>query len=240
MAIKTMTLVGCLVAVALVLSGCGAAPTPTVGVSALGFGAAPWQNGSTADYHWQDDSSGVEIGTSHYSFGLDLGVWTITEKDTISGLDQLIEMRIDAASLAPLGETKVITTASSTVDLATTYENSKLSITAVVNGQTQSASLAVPANAVDNDQLLMTLRALPFGEGVKASYVVLVAQNALKVDTTVQVVGQESITVPAGTFDTWHVQITDGQSKQDAWYQVDTPQNLVQYDNGATRMVLEP
>jgi hypothetical protein len=237
---KTMSYVGCLLAVALVLSGCGATPTPTVGVSALGFDAAPWQNGSTANYQWQDDTSGAEIGTSQFSFSLDVGVWTVTEKDNISGIDQTIEMMIDAATLAPLGETKTIQTASNNVQLATQYANGKLSITAVVNGKTTTASLDVPSNALDNDQFLMTLRALPFADGVTANYVAIVAQNALKIDTTVTVLGKESVTVPAGTFDTWHVQINAGQSKQDAWYQVDAPHMLVQYNNGTTRMVLQP
>jgi hypothetical protein len=236
---RTMSYMSCLLAVMLLLSGCGVTPSPTAGVSALGFEAAPWKDGSMADYEWRDDASDAQIGTSQYSFGLNVGVWTITEKDNISGLDQTIEMRIDAATLAPLGETKTITTASTTVDLATKYEDGKLSISAVVGGKTQSASLDVPSNALDNDQLLMTLRALPFADGVKANYVVIVAQNALKIDTTINVLAKETVTVPAGTFDAWHVQIEAGQSKQDAWYQVDAPHMLIQYDNGTAHMVLE-
>jgi hypothetical protein len=242
---KVSALLVCVLAVALCVGGCGSAPSPTPRTSAptprasaLGLEAAPWQSGSTADYQWQQDASGAQIGTSHYGFDLSSGAWTISETDNISGLEQTMQMRIDADTLAPLGETKAITTSNSTVDLTTKYEDGKLSIAAVVSGQTRTASIDVPANALDNDQLLMTLRALPFAQGFENTYTVIVAQNALKVDTTVSVLGQESVTVPAGTFDTWHVQIQAGQTKQDAWYQLDTPHNLVQYDNGTTRMIL--
>jgi hypothetical protein len=107
-----------------------------------------------------------------------------------------------------------------------------------VDGNSRSASLDVPANAVDNDQLLMTLRALPFAEGYAVDYVVVVAQNALKVDTTFTVQAKETVTVPAGSFESWRVEISAGQTKQTVWYQVAAPNMLVQYENGSTRMVL--
>jgi hypothetical protein len=229
--------VGCILAIAVSVGACGAAPTSTPGPSALGFGPAPWQDGATASYEWLDQS-GTQIGTAEFGFSLSTGVWTITDKDAISGLDQTLEMQIDAATLAPLGETKSIHTANSDVQLTTQYQNGTLSIQAVVDGQNKTASLDVPANAVDNDQLLMTLRALPFAQGTMATYVVIVAQNALKVDTTVTVQGQEMITVPAGDFECWRVEIAAGQTKQKAWYQVAAPNMLIQYDNGTTRMVL--
>jgi hypothetical protein len=113
-----------------------------------------------------------------------------------------------------------------------------LDITATVNGKTTTASIDVPSNALDNDQLLMTLRALPFAQGYAADYVTVVAQNALRVNTTIAVVGTETIEVPAGSYEAWHVELQAGQSTQNAWYQVDAPHMLVQYDNGANRMVL--
>jgi hypothetical protein len=229
------------------LAACGAAatatapatvaPTATEFLSVLGLDVAPWQNGSTADYEWLD-ASGAKIGTSQFDFSLNVGVWTITEKDAVSGLDQTIAIQIDAATLAPLGEQKTIHTGSSNVDLVTKYENGQLTINANVNGQNRTASLDVPANAIDNDQLLMTLRALPFAQGYKVEYVVIVADNGLKVNTTVAVQGKETVDVPAGSFESWRVQIAAGQSTQTAWYQVAAPHNLVEYDNGTNRMVL--
>jgi hypothetical protein len=236
-----------LLALGALLAACGAAPAATAPATTvpaatelppvLGLDIAPWQDGSTASYEWLD-ASGNQIGTSQFEFSLNVGVWTIAETDAVSGLDQTVVMRVDAATLAPLGEQKTIHTANSNVDLTTQYENGKLIINANVNGQNRTASLDVPANAIDNDQLLMTLRALPFAQGYEAEYVIIVADNALKVNTTVTVQAKETVDVPAGSFESWRVQIAAGQSTQTAWYQVNAPHMLVQYDNGTNRMVL--
>jgi hypothetical protein len=239
------------------LAGCGATVTPTASVGAvatptvstgatasatppasgLGLQPAPWQDGSTASYDWLDASDN-QVGTSQYSLALSEGTWTISETDKLPGLEQKIEVQIDATALVPLGEHKTIQTANNNVEVTTQYANGKLTIDAAVDGQNRNASLDVPANAIDNDQVLMTLRALPFAQDYTVTYVTIVAQNALKVNTTFTVVSQESVTVPAGTFDTWRVELASGQNKQYAWYQVDAPHALVQYDNGANRMVL--
>jgi len=249
--------VGILLSIALLTSACGSAatatssppsatqstastsaPSATQSSTGLGLNPAPWQNGSTTSYEWQNDQSGAQIGTSQISFALNNNEWTISEQDKIGELDQTIEMMVNAATLAPLGEKKTIKSSGTNADITTSYTNGKLDISADVSGKTSNASIDVPANAIDNDQLLMTLQALPFAQGYKASYVVIVAQNALKVNTTVTVLSQEKIAVPAGSFDTWHVEIQAGQFTQNAWYQVDAPHALVKYDNGTNRMVL--
>jgi hypothetical protein len=246
--------IGILLSLALLTSACGSAasatgtrtpaaastgaPPATQASVGLGLNAAPWQNGSQASYEWFDDKSGAQIGTSQYSFALNNNVWTISEQEKIGEVNQTIEMMVNDKTLEPVGEKKTIKTSNTTADITTSYKNGKLDISAVVNGKTSNASLDVPSNAIDNDQFLMSLRALPFAQGYKADYVVIVAQNALKVNTTITVLSQEKIDVPAGSFETWHVEAQAGQSTQNAWYQVAAPHELVQYDNGTNRMQL--
>jgi hypothetical protein len=246
--------IGILLSLALLTSACGSAasatgtrtpaaastgtPAATQASAGLGLNAAPWQNGSGASYEWFDDKSGAQIGTSQYSFALKNNVWTISEQEKIGEVNQTIEMMVNDKTLEPVGEKKTIKTSNTTADITTSYKNGKLDISAVVNGKTSNASIDVPSNAIDNDQFLMSLRALPFAQGYKADYVVIVAQNALKVNTTVTVLSQEKIDVPAGSFETWHVEGQAGQSTQNAWYQVAAPHELVQYDNGTNRMQL--
>ncbi len=227
----------------LLLSGCGAAspqaPTTQTAPAAnpLGLDPAPFGNGTTAKYEWLD-ASGAVIGTSQFQFALAGNAWTLTETDTIGELEQTATVQVDAATLQPQGEHKTIKSSTLDVDLTTTYKSGTLSITAVVNGETQTASLDVPGNTIDNDQLLMTLRALPFAQGYTAKYVVVNAQNALKVDATVTVQAQASVPVPAGTYETWPVTLEAGGGTQQIWYEVAAPHELIQYNNGATRLVL--
>jgi hypothetical protein len=234
---KAISCAGLLLVVGILIIGCGARPSPTQASSSLGLEAAPWADGSTAGYEWLD-SSGTQVGTSQFQFSLQGDTWIITDTDKIDQLDQTSVITASATTLAPVGEYKTIHAPNTDVQLTTSYKDGKLDIKANVNGQTRTATMSVPTNAIDNDQFLMTLRALPFAEGYKASYVVIVAQNALKANTTVVVQAQEQIEVPAGSFQTWHVELDSGQTQQFAWYQVDAPHLLVQYDNGTHRMLL--
>ncbi|NLG51579.1 MAG: DUF3108 domain-containing protein [Chloroflexi bacterium] len=225
---------GLLVVVALLLGCRGAA---SGNGATLELGAAPWQAGDTANYVWLDQS-GTEVGTAQVSFAEQEGAWVISQTDNIGTAQQVAEVRVDAETLEPLGEHKTIQAPNTEIEINTTYQDNEVDIQAIVNGEEQSASMDVPEGALDNDQLLMTLRALPFAEGYEAQVPVLVTQSALKVDLTVTVQGQEEIEVPAGTFNTWRVEISTNQGDQSVWYQVDAPHNLVQYDNGTTRMQL--
>lgn len=222
----------CLMGLVVLLGGCAQAEG-----EGLGLGSTPWQDGRTVRYQWLDESDS-EIGTSVISYTREGDVWVIAQSDQISGLDQTFEMRVAADTLAPVSEQKHVQTADTEFDLTTRYEGGKLEIKAVVNGEDRTASVDVPASALDNDQLLVSLEALPFAEGYNGEFVVVVAQNALKVPMEVTVQGQEQIEVPAGTFQAWRVEFKASQSTQTAWYKVDAPHTLVLYDNGATRMAL--
>ena len=51
--------------------------------------------------------------------------------------------------------------------------------------------------------------------------------------------GQQTITVPAGTFDTWRLQVRNGRATRVAWINVEPPHEIVQWDNGVLLFQLE-
>lgn len=219
-------------ALALVVA-CG----PAKSGSGLALGAAPWKDGDKASYDVVD-RSGTKLGTSVFEFAADGEAWVVSFVEKVASLDQAGKVRVEASTLRPLGEEKTLRVPGTDATVNLSYKNGKLEINAVVNGQNKQASLDVPADALENDQLLMTLRALRFAEGYEGRYTNVVGQNALKVNTTVRVKGKEEVTVPAGTFQTWRVELDFVQARQTVWYQLDAPHNMVQYDNGTTRYVL--
>ena len=83
----------------------------------------------------------------------------------------------------------------------------------------------------DNESSLFLWRTVPFEEGYAAKYyTVLVNQGTQRV-VALEVVGKEEVTVPAGTYDTWRVEMRSQGTTQIAWY-ADTPERpLVQYNN---------
>jgi hypothetical protein len=227
-----------LIIVLLFISACSSSTPTTAPASGLGLASAPWSNGESTNYDWLDDASGNNIGTSTITISLQTTNWYIKEVDTIGQTNQTIEMTIMVGTLEPVGEQKTITSPGNDIQLTSTYGEGKVDISAVVNGTTKTASVDVPENAIDNDQLLETLRALPFSEGYKVSYVIVNTMTATKIDGTFTIQPQEMVTVPAGNFNTWTVEMNFGQTTQYAWYQVDSPHNLVKYDNGTTQLVM--
>ena len=231
--VRASIVVSLLAAIALV-AGCSGGAT----AQGLSLGDAPWQDGDQALYQIVS-REGAPVGRSEFAFAREGGAWVLSATDKIGQLDQAYTVRLDPATLKPLGEVKTIHTADTDVTLSTTYGQGRLKIEALVNGEERSATIDVPDGALDNDQLLMTLRALRFAEGYQGSYVNVVAANAAKIKTTVRVVGQEAVEVPAGSFQAWRVELDFGQAKQHAWYQVDPPHHMVQYDNGNLKYVLD-
>jgi len=215
------------------LAGCSPPPSGP----ALVLGSAPWQDGEQAVYDVLD-RNGTKIGTSTFSFAREGDLWVLAGHDQVGQLDQTTTVRIDAGTLKPQAGEQVIHAQGTDATLRYTYANGVLEISAVVNGKSQTVKIDVPTNTLDNGQLLMTLRAAPFAKSYEARFVNLVPGRALKLNSAVRVKGQETITVPAGTFEVWRVELDFVQAKQTAWYQIAAPHQLVQYDNGSTRLVL--
>jgi hypothetical protein len=91
----------------------------------------------------------------------------------------------------------------------------------------------------DNDSSLFIWRTIAFAEEYRADYhtVITGSRDAQLVHLFVR--RKETITVPAGTFETWRLEISAGRVRQVAWY-ADTPERpLVQYDNTIQLFQLE-
>jgi hypothetical protein len=95
----------------------------------------------------------------------------------------------------------------------------------------RQTGLSVPEHAYDNDTSLFLWRTLPFADGYEASYVTVITNRRSRQDVVLNVRGKETVTVPAGTFECWRLEISTENARQVAWY-ADTPTRpLVRYDN---------
>jgi len=223
-----------LLALAALVAACsgGGSSVPTVTLA-----QAPWHDGERLTYNIID-RNGSTLGTSEFSFARDGDAWLLTFTDKAGQLDQTATVRVDGSTLKPLAKEKTIHRPGTDATLKITYTAGKVQIAAVVNGKEQNVAVDIPADALENDQLLMTLRALPFAQGYQGRLTDVVPDSASKLPTTVRVVGQEQVKTPAGDLAAWRVELDFGQVKQSVWYAVDAPHTMVQYDNGTTRLVL--
>ncbi len=89
--------------------------------------------------------------------------------------------------------------------------------------QDQAIDTTVAASVVDDNELAAVMLALPYAAGGRWTFEVFAGgKNAIQTSTAA-VVGEESVTVPAGTFACWKVDLTGGEQSVTFYVAKDSP-----------------
>lgn len=117
-------------------------------------------------------------------------------------------------------------------------------ILSVAEGRAAPQTLALPPEALWEPEWAWRLSALPFAEGYAGSrvqmawparWVETAGRSEPQLEETIALVhGPEQVSTPAGEFTAWKVTL----GAQAAWYAVNAPHALVQYDNDFVTYVL--
>ncbi len=199
----------------------------------------PWKGAEHFEYNIVKDSDNSAVGTSVFDIQPASDATTIEQRYQLGKVAQHFVVKVDPQTLKPLASDQELTGSPNDFSLTATYADNKLAATAKTAQGDKNATIDIAPDAYDNNSLLAILRGLPFSEGTAAAFTNVVTANAAQVKSTATVSGQESVTVPAGTFDTYKVVMDfGGAQKQTAWYEVADPHRLIKYDNGTTQFVL--
>jgi len=226
-----------------VVTGCGASSSPQAGATASPQAAAPdaglavpWGAGDRAEYTIEMD--GKTLGTLSFSTQSKDNGHIITTETSAGAVKDVSNVRVDK-NLKPIGNTRQVTGAGkSDFALMTVYDKGKLTIQAKTADGDKTATISVPADSWDNDQSLVCIRALPLGEGYTYAYTNIVGASAGVLKTTLTVLGQEKVDVPAGSFTAYKVEMDFGQGKNYGWYDVNAPHHIIKYENEPAKQVI--
>jgi hypothetical protein len=95
----------------------------------------------------------------------------------------------------------------------------------------KQSGLSLKEHSYDNDTSLFLWRTIAFEEGYEASYITVLTNQRNDHQVVLRVPRKETVTVPAGEFTAWRLEIVTSNARQVAWY-ADTPERpLVRYDN---------
>jgi hypothetical protein len=97
--------------------------------------------------------------------------------------------------------------------------------------------VSIPSDAREHATLIMLLRALPLVESYAVRLNIFLPVAGILDRVTVIVEGQEQITTPAGTYDTWVVRMETPNSETEAWVSTRAPYPVVRFidsRNGGT------
>ncbi len=197
----------------------------------------PWPDVERATYRVLDDD-GEEVGTlvmTVASEGADAYLLGQSFVFSEAGFTNEAEVSVARAGLQPLRTAYVIDGPEGVASCSAEYEGSDVTVTNIREDGERIDTLNVPNVAYDSWSDLFLWRTIDFSQGFEAEYADIVACQApappQRLAVKLEVTGGEMIDVPAGTFDTWLVEIEAGRD-QKAWFTTDDAHILVRYDNG--------
>jgi hypothetical protein len=199
--------------------------------------AIPWQVPETTKYRVLD-SRDNEVGTGTFKIEAEsTGQIRLTQHFDFPSKGYVNDSQVvaDDKKLQPVTTNYTLDGPDGRITCAATYAGAKVNVHRVGQDGTRDDTLDVPDVAYDSWADLFLWRTVDFGVGFDTDYADVLSctlDKTQKQSIKLKVDKQESITVPAGTFDTWHMEIESGGSTQDAWYTKDAAHTLVKYDNG--------
>jgi hypothetical protein len=205
----------------------------------------PWSAPDTQTYRLEENGS--KIGTTTLTIERQGDSFALTQatKDDKGNSDTSV-VNADAKTLKPTTTTRTIIDSKQRSLFETTYESIGTDKCSAGQQETIKRSVfsppdstkpdstrviakCVPEHAYDTDESLFLWRTIEFADGKSVTYETMAQGDKHLVTLTVQ--DKEQVTVPAGTFDTWKVEIASERSRQYAWFTTTSEHRLVQYAN---------
>jgi len=232
-----IALAGLLVVAA--LAGCSQS-TPT----GLIFNQAPWQDGEQHTFRLTD-VDGNRAGTATFSLTSstnDAGelMWSIDRLIRAQGDTEQIAMEVGRAGFRPHASFLERSNAAGTETVDAQYAGPEVNMVLMSRSDVMSTQrMEIPSDVREMASLPMIVRALPLARGYATQLNAFTPIIGLLDRVTIRVVGDEQITVPAGSYDSWVVIADTGDAVTRLWIAKSAPYPLVKYMDGRNKATFE-
>ena len=232
-AVRSALLAALLLPALLAGLACGLQPKKAPPTADLAI-TIPWPDREQAHYQLLDRKSKKEMGVGTLSVTKQGDQYELTQKfEGEEGSSDESTVTVDAQTLKPLTFHRKLVLPNQTEEVKGDYDavQGVANITEVKGEDDRPVPLRLGKNYYDNDTSLFLWRAIPFAEGYTAAYFTVLTGSGTQAIVEIEITGKEEVTVPAGTFQAWKMEVRSSGVKQFAWF-ADTPQHpLVQYNN---------
>ena len=237
----------------LILSACSARPQPLI------FGEPVWADGETSAYR-VSNREGRIVGTATFlvqfrprqaredAVGedeqggqvLQEEGWTLIREISDAGRSERATIEMQGSGYRPLYSHLVRTDGGGKQVVEAQFAGAQVEI-ALTNrqGATVYQRAQAPSDIRDERTLLLILRALPLAQGYATrinSFLPIVGKMER---VAVQVRRSETVTTPAGSFDTWVVELKSNERTTKAWVARPFPFPVVKFIDGRSRATFE-
>lgn len=200
----------------------------------------PWKAGEVSVLSVHKGEGGPVVGqwTMRVAAPAEGGGWVLMSVMEMPEASYLLDTAVHVAAedLVPIHVDFKLNNKQGTVTYTADYANGKATLSGTVYGKTQTAEIKLPEPPYfDNEQFLMTLRAMSLAEGWHASINDIITSSAFKQRVQVKVVRLEDVTTPAGAFRCWVAELVG--ASQRAWIAVDPPHQIVKFANDTSQLV---
>lgn len=219
-------------------AACSPEPRPLV------FGEPVWGDGEVSVYRAVDRSGNV-VGGVRYEIHaggehVDADGWTIRREVTDMSAQETAVIEVTGKGYLPVHVTLVRADGNGQeqVETAILKSNADLTLTDRLGNVTYQR-INVPSDIRDERTLPVIVRALPLADRYLTRLNSFLPVVGVYERVTVQVKGQEEVTVPAGTFRAWKVVLETNSRSSTLWIGVDPPHPTVKIEDGRSRATFE-
>ena len=232
-AVRSALLAALLLPALLAGLACGLQPEKAPPTADLAI-TIPWPDQEQAQYVLLDRKSKKETGRGTLSVAKQGDQYELGQHfSNTKGETDDSSVFVDAQTLKPISFHRTQALKNQTQEVKGDYDAVQgiVNITEVKGEEDRPVPLRLAKNYYDNDTALFLWRAIPFAEGYTAAYFTVLTGSGTQAIVEIEITGKEEVTVPAGTFQAWKMEVRSSGVKQFAWF-ADTPQHpLVQYNN---------
>jgi len=228
-------------AMLLMLAGCSEDDGGTISGGGTLLVDIPWTVPETTSYKLFNDEE--EIGSAQLSIEAGgQGDNTYKQSFEFPGrqISDDVVVTAGADSLAPDTVNRVVVSPDGRRTWEVAYAASTVTVVQEDEDDERTDTIDIPRTSYDTWTDLFLWRTLDFKEGYEVKYAAVVTADFARPDVisiVLKVTGLETVTVPAGTYETWRLEIRSGGRTQKAWIANDDQRTLVRYDN--TELVFE-
>ncbi|MCX6046993.1 MAG: DUF3108 domain-containing protein, partial [Chloroflexi bacterium] len=218
----------------LLLAACGQSE-----IQSLSFNPAPWRAGEISNYQVTTEN-GATAGSARFTLlpgdpQNNPGGWSIQREIDSQGAQEIVIVEVDQTDFSPISTALTRFSSQGKESEQVTYNNGAVDIELTsVMSVTTNHHIDVPSDIRVEPTLAQLVRALPLATGYATRLNSFSPATGTMDRVTVQVTRQEQITVPAGAFDTWRVELKTNTTTGSVWIDRTAPHVLVKYMDGAS------
>ena len=185
-------------------------------------------------------------GTGVLAIGRPIGAGTLRLQQSFEipeeSITDEVSVSVNIETLRPMAVARVIDGPEGKRECEANYGEGQVVIDQKAGQDEREDELDVPPEHYESWSDVFLWRTIEFFEGNEVKYVDVLSCSLAKphlLSILLKVKEIEAVTVPAGTFQAWRMEIRSGGRTQKAWYADDSRRTLVRYDNGDLVFELE-